>query len=160
MARLQIATAVAAALAVPIALTGCVGVPDDSVKSDIASAIVSDVPHATGAVVGLGYDGSPDRRTIRVKVYADTSDPASVAAVVDKAMAVAWSLSPTEPVSVGVAVVDGAKPADADIATSDGLDLSAAGDELGLHGAYVSPRLINFPRRELADRYGDWTAPR
>ena len=80
MARLQIATAVAAALAVPIALTGCVGVPDDSVKADIA--------------------------------------------------------------------------------TSDGLDLSAAADELGLQGAYVSPRLINFPARELADRYGRWTAPR
>ncbi|MCU1513752.1 MAG: hypothetical protein JWO10_842 [Microbacteriaceae bacterium] len=160
MSRLQIATAVAAALAVPVALTGCVGVPDDTVKEHIATAIVSEAPKATGAVVGLGYDGSPDRRTIRVKVYAEASDPASVAAVVDKAMELAWSLSPSEPVSVGIAVVDGAKPAGADIAASDGLDLSAAGDVLGLGGAYVSPRLINFPTRELVSRYGAWKAPK
>ncbi|MCU1413966.1 MAG: hypothetical protein JWN80_1306 [Microbacteriaceae bacterium] len=155
--RQYLVGAVAAALAIPIALSGCVMQSDSEVTSGLQKTLASQVPHATGAVVGLASDGA--ERTVAVRLYVDDDQPAVVTAAVDKAVGLAWAGMPSEPSSVVISVVDGAEPAGASTSDSGGLDLSAAAADLGFRVPGIGRDSLIIYRSELAKKYGSWHAP-
>lgn len=157
MTRRQIATALAAALAIPGILAGCSSAPSDSALSrTLETAVMSEVPHAVGAVITLSYDGSPTRRIAKLKVYLDSVAPADVSAAVDSALRIGWTNFPVRPIDIAVAIVDGPKLAGVRGVTRDGIDLEDAAARLGIDPEFIGNRMVTLPARTLAERYGKW----
>jgi hypothetical protein len=159
MTRAQIISAVAAALAVPALLTGCVAVSNDTITHDVGTAVTAAVPEAHGLLVGLSYDGTPDQRQVLVKVYVGRGGSPDLASIANRTLKAAWTSFPVEPTSVGVDIVEGDKPADASTAQVDGVDLTDAAQQLGLQ-RWVGLGGIQVPSSEMAKKYGAWTAPK
>jgi hypothetical protein len=150
----QLAAAFAAVLAIPVFLSGCAGVSDDSIKDTLRTAVVAEVPHATDALVSLNYDGSPTSRGVNVKVYLDSGTSADVTEAVDKVLEIAWAKFPVEPVSIGVAVVDGPKNPGSEVSDVDGVELHEAAEALNIDD--VGLRSLLIPKSTLVARYGPW----
>jgi len=158
MTRMQATLAALAVITMPILLGGCA---DDghALASTLEAAVVETVPHATGAIVELNYDGSPLRRGVGVKVYIDSERQDDLAAAVDGALHTLWSKFPVEPVRVSVAVVSGPEPLNADYVAMDGERLDDAIDALGLDPGDLDLKAIIVHSEELEQRYGPWKKP-
>jgi len=154
---LRIAAA-ATALSLSLTLTACsMSAPD--LKSSLARSVVAGVPRATGALIGLNYDGSPERRGVGTKVYIDSEAGGDVAVAVDSALKTLWERFPVEPVSIDVSVVTGPMPVNAKYAASDGERLRGAAVDLGLDLADGDLRTVIVGQKELEQRYGPWKKP-
>jgi hypothetical protein len=148
----QLAALLAGALICVATLTGCTGAPSDAqVIHTLESAIAKPVPNATAVTVGMGYDG-PDRRTVSVRLYLDSSDDSVVTSAVDTTLRTVWTKSPVLPSSVVVSVVDGPKPAAG--SKGVGIDLSGTATALGLPIPETGRDLLLVRAAELRKLYG------
>jgi hypothetical protein len=154
MSKRQIAAALATALAIPAVLTGCAGVSDNSIRQTLSSAIVSEVPHATYAMIGFDYDGLPTNRGVGIKVYLDRATDSDVTTAVDKVLEIAWTKFPVEPVRVSVSVVDGPHQPDDSFSDLKGVDLNDAAAALGFGSSDYGQ--LTVQRKYLEEHYGPW----
>jgi hypothetical protein len=158
MIRAQLAAAIAVALAVPTVLTGCVALPDGVVIGDVTAGVHAALPEAHGILVGLSYDGTPDRRAVNVKVYVGAGGSPDLASIVNRVLKATWKSVPFEPAEAGVDVVEGEKPADASLAQVDGVDLTDAASTLGFDPSWVGLGGIQIPSDGMIKEYGAWKA--
>jgi hypothetical protein len=156
MTKARFLVVIAAGLALAALLSGCVALPNSVITSDVGAAVSKAVPEAHGILVGVSYDGSPARRAIYVKVYIGRGGSPDLSSIVNRALKAAWASSPVAPVGIGLAVVDGPKPADASTAQVDGVDLSATAKKLGFDGAWLGLRDLEVPDSGMAKIYGAW----
>jgi hypothetical protein len=148
----KLAGVVAVSLLSLAALCGCASpVPDAQVIHTLESAISKKVPDATSVTVGMGYDG-PDRRTISVRLYLDSTESSTVTPAVDSALHAVWGKSQVLPSSIVISVVDGPKPKDG--SKGVGIDLSDTATALGVPVPDVGRDLLLVRASELKKLYG------
>jgi hypothetical protein len=101
--------------------------------------------------VGMGYDG-PDRRTISVRLYLDSTETPTVTPAVDSALHAVWVKSQVLPSSVVISVAEGPKPSDGSNGVT--IDLTDTATALGVRVPDVGRDLLLVRATELKKLYG------
>lgn len=150
-AKHQLGIALAAAVAVPLVLTGCSS--DDAIARDIETAVSESAPHITGSYASLAYSGL--QRTVWVRVYVDTIDDEELSVVVDRALEAAWMASEVKPSRITIDAHEGSRPDAVEVRARSGVDLTAAAELLGIRDTAFN-RVMVLNSSILTDRYGEW----
>jgi hypothetical protein len=125
------------------------------VEASLQAAMTS-IDGVEGALTGVGFSGT--NRTATLKLYVPDATPTSVDDIVDRALGDAWSIMPSQPVTISVEVVAATKPDDAALTDRDGIDLGDLGTRLGFEQV-SDGRLLVVTTPDLEGRYGPWVAP-
>jgi hypothetical protein len=147
----RLTAAVAAALALPLGLTGCTASPDDT-RSVVAAAVSAADPAITDVFVttGSGLAGT----SIRVRVYIEPEDTAGVARILDASLQAILVGAPERPASFAIDVAEGAKPSTVNL-NAGSIDLEDAARAVGLYEHYSDDTLTGATD-VLEERYGRW----
>lgn len=147
----RIGTVIAAALVLPLGLTGCTGSPADT-RSAVSAAVAAADPDITDVYVatGSGLAGI----SIRVRVYIQPVDTAAVARIMDASLKAILVASPERPASFTLDVSEGSKPSDINFNVG-AIDLEDAARAADLY-SYYSDDAITAATDVLEDRYGTW----
>jgi len=147
----RLAAVIAAAIVVPIGLTGCASTPDQT-QSVVAAAVAAADPDITDVYVttGSGVAGT----SIRVRVYVQPLDTDGIARVIDESLKAILVSAPQRPASFSLDVAEGDKPSDVNLNVG-AIDLEDAARAADLYEHY-SDDSLSGPTDVLEDRFGTW----
>ncbi|WAB81701.1 hypothetical protein OVN18_01390 [Microcella daejeonensis] len=116
-------------------------------------AIEEAVPEANGVFVTMAFSG-PSDRTMRVRLYIDPVDEASLADAVDRSIAEAWASSPIAVVELAIEAVAGEPPEVPPGFVEQVIDLRPVAAAIGIESRDVVDRRIALSEVILIERYG------
>ena len=138
-----------------------VGGPDTETEAanTVEPAVMAAVPDVNGVFVTTAWDGPADR-TMRVRLYVNSTDPfdpvesAMLADTVDRAASAAWASTPIAIVRLTIEAVAGQRPDSPPGGVEQVIDLTAAGEQLGIDPRQFVDGRIVLPESSLIERYG------
>ena len=147
----RLGTVIAAALVLPMGLTGCTSSPDDT-QSAIHAAVAAADPAITDVYVttGSGLAGT----SVRVRVYIEPSDVSGVARILDASLKAILEGAPERPSTFTLDVAEGAMPSDVNLNVG-AVDIEEAARAADLYADYSDDSLTG-PTDVLEERYGTW----
>lgn len=147
----RLTAVIAAAIAVPMGLTGCT-TPPNEMQSVVAAAVTAADPDITDVYVttGSGVAGT----SIRVRVYVQPLDTDGIARVIDESLKAILVSAPERPASFTLDVAEGSKPSDVNLNVG-AIDLEAAARAADLYEHYSDDALTG-PTDVLEERFGTW----
>lgn len=147
----RLSAVIAAAIVVPIGLTGCTSTPDHT-QAVVSAAVAAADPDITDVYVttGSGVAGT----SIRVRVYIQPLDTDGVARVIDESLKAILVSAPERPASFTLDVAEGSKPSEVNLNVG-AIDLEDAARAANLYEHY-SDDALSGPTDVLEERFGTW----
>ena len=147
----RLTAALAAAMVLPLGLTGCTTAPSDT-ESAVASAVAAADPGITDVYVTTanGVAGA----SIRVRIYVEPVETSELARIIDASLKATLVGAPNRPASFTLDVAEGSKPSDVNL-NLGAIPLEDAARAADLY-EHFSDDALSGPTDVLEDRFGTW----